>query len=575
MYSPAGNSRAGRRKHHFPATDIMARDQERSQERNPGNDTVSTVQTGAGTILKHSSMIIIAWLICIVLITGCISSPASQPAEVRNMNTPAVTSGAKDTSAAIRQFDTYATEQFMKSKVPGMAVAIVKNDTVVYLRCFGVKNLTTREPVTPDTRFQLASISKTFTSASIASMVGQNELSWDDRVVSLYPGFRLSDPYRTGQVTIRDLLMHRTGLPAYAGDELQDIGYNRSEIIGRLYHIPMTGDFRSSYAYSNIGMTLAATAAAGKAGLSWEDLVKRRVIDPAGLKNTSARFADFANAPDHADTYSMMNGTPVASSLLNDDTNSPAGGVSSTVNDMARYARLQLNDGNIDGTQVIDAAALRETHRPQNIMKTTNTSITAYDLGWETVAENGRIRVEHGGDLTSGVSTYITLYPEEKMGIVVLTNGFPGGHILKQAVIRGWDDLYFTGAVQKDWYSEIAAGVAAAMKPGASVIGPLEPLPPAPAGAQPPRPAAAYQGLYSQDYYGTIRVEPGEGGLLLYAGHLTEPFFIEPYNGDTFREKVGGTAVNFTAGSDGAINGVHVVVFDHSWVKADFVKASS
>ena len=140
----------------------------------------------------------------------------------------------------------------------------------------------------------------------------------------------------------------------------------------------------------------------------------------------------------------MMNGTPVAGPLLNDDVNSPAGGVSSTINDMARYARLQLNDGNIDGKQVIDAAAIRETHRPQNIMKTSSTSITAYDLGWESVAEKGRVRVEHGGDLTSGVSTYITLYPDEKMAIVVLTNGFPGGHILKKAVINGWDDLFFT-----------------------------------------------------------------------------------------------------------------------------------
>ncbi len=456
-----------------------------------------------------------------------------------------------------------------------MAVAIVKNDTVVYLRCFGVKNITTREPVDPDTRFQLASISKTFSSASIASMVGRGELSWDDRVVSLFPGFRLSDPYVTDHVTIRDLLMHRTGLPAYAGDELQDLGYNRSEIISKLRLVPLTGDYRSSYGYSNIGITSAAEAAARKAGMSWEDLVTRRVIVPAGLKNTSAWFADFENAADRVDTYDMMNGTPVAGPLLNDDPNSPAGGVSSTIRDMTRYARLQLNDGSIDGTQIIDAAALRETHRPQNIMKTTNTSITAYDLGGETAAEKGRLRVEHGGDLTSGVSTYITLYPEEKMAIVVLTNGFPGGHILKKAVNSGWDDLYFTGAVQKDWYGDIAAGVASAMKPGASDSGPLEPLPPAPAGAQPSRPATTYRGSYSQDYYGTIRVEPDTGGLRLYAGHLEEPYLLVPYDGDTFREKGTGTAVKFTSGSSGSVTGVHVVMLDHPWIKADFVRTGS
>ena len=524
---------------------------------------------------KPATILFIAGLFCMILLTGCVMSPQNQPPAARAVNTPSGSMGEKDVSVIIPQFDAYTVQLFNKSRVPGMAVAVVKGDSVIYLRTFGVKNLTTREPVGPDTRFQLASISKTFSSASIASMVGRGELSWDDRVVSLSPGFRLSDPWVTDHVTIRDLLMHRTGLPAYAGDELQDIGYNRTEIISKLRLVPLMGDYRSSYAYSNIGITSAAEAAARKAGMSWENLVSDRVIVPIGMRNTSARFADFENAADRVDTYSMMNGTPVAVPLLNDDVNSPAGGVSSTINDMTRYARLQLNDGIIDGKQVIDAAALRETHRPQNIMRTTNTSIVAYDLGWETVAEKGRLRVEHGGDLTSGVSTYITLYPEEKMAIVVLTNGFPGGHVLKKAVISGWDDLYFTGAVQKDWYSEIEAGVAAAMKPGASAAGPLEQLPPAPAGAQPPRPTAAYLGSYSQDYYGTLRVEPDTGGLRLYAGHLTEPFFLVPYDGDTFRDKGTGTAVNFTTGSGGTVTGVHVVAFDHPWITGDFVRTGS
>ncbi|MCX6698734.1 MAG: serine hydrolase [Methanomicrobiales archaeon] len=507
-----------------------------------------------------------------ILFAGCAMSPNIQPPAARTVNTPPVSMSEKDVASLIPQFDAYTREIFGKSKVPGMAVAVIKNDSVIYLRSFGVKNITTMEPIGPDTRFQLASISKTFTSASIASMVGRGELSWDDQVVTLDHGFQLSDQWVSDHVTIRDLLMHRTGLPAYAGDELQDIGYNRQEVISKLRLVPLLGDYRSSYAYSNIGITSAAEAAAKKVGMSWEDLVADRVLVPAGMKNTSARFTDFANAADRVDTYSMMNGTPVAGPLLNDDVNSPAGGVSSTINDMARYARLQLNEGSIDGKQVIDAAALKETHRPQNIMRTTNTSIMAYDLGWESVAEKGRIRVEHGGDLTSGVSTYITLYPEEKMAVVVLTNGFPGGHILKKAVISGWDDLYFTGAVQKDWYSEIETGVLAAMKPGASAAGPLEPLPPAPAGAQPPRPPAAYMGSYSQDYYGTLRVEPDSGGLRLYAGHLTEPYFLVPYDGDTFRETGTGTAVKFTTENNGTVTGVHAVMLDHPWIKADFVR---
>ena len=498
-----------------------------------------------------------------MLAAGCVSSQDKPTAaavapemQVKLPGQPAPSlitpqAGQPELSSITPQFDAYAEKAFARSGVPGMAVAVVKDDKIMYLRCFGVKNITTREPVTPHTRFQLASISKSFTSASVASMVGRGELAWDEPVAPLLPDLRLSDPWVTGHVTFRDLLSHRTGLPAYAGDELQDIGYGRQEIISKLRYVPLAGGFRSYYAYSNIGITIAAEAAAKKAGMPWEDLVAARVLIPAGMHNTSARFSDFENATDRVDTYPTMNGTAVAGPLLNDDPNSPAGGVSSTISDMARYARLQVNGGTIDGREIINRTALEETHRPQNIMKYTNTSFTAYGLGWENTIENGRNRIEHGGDLTSGVSTYITMYPEEKMAIVVLTNGFPGGHILKRAVTRGWEDLYFTGAVQKDWYGLIEAGVNAALQEQSSVISPGEALPPAPAGAEAARPLAAYTGWYWQDYYGQLRIQANGTGLLAYPGHLTEPYSLVPYEKDTFREAQTGTRVDFFFGGTG------------------------
>jgi len=490
------------------------------------------------------------------------------------MNLPAGGTGAKDVRTIIPQFDAYAEQVFTRSGVPGMAVAVVQNDTVIYLRCFGVRNITTREPVTPDTRFQLASISKSFTSATIASMVGNGELSWDDRVAAIDPAFRLSDPWVTEHVTFRDLLSHRTGLPEYTADELQDIfAYNRSEILGRLRFVQPTGDFRASYAYMNADITAAAEAAARKAGKPWEDLVTERVFIPAGMMNSGARFSDFALAQNHADTYPMENETAVAGPLLNDDANSPAGGVSSTIRDMTRYARLQLNGGSIDGKQVIDAGALLETHKPHIIKKTTRSSMDAYCLGWEAIAEDGRLRVEHGGDLTSGVSTYITLYPSENMGIVVLTNGFPGGAVLKRAVNKGWDDLYFKGAVQKDWYGEIDRAFAEMLKPGASILSPWEQLPPEPAAPNGSRPFAAYAGTFAQEYYGTIRIERNETGLLMYPGHSTSPLFLVPYDGDTFREAGTNTGVYFTAGSDGAIRAARFVMFELPGRNGTFARA--
>jgi len=485
------------------------------------------------------------------------------------------TTGPQNATALIPQFDAYAEQTFNRSGVPGMAVAIVQNDSVIYMRCFGVTNTTTREPVTPDTRFQLASLSKSFTSATIASMVGDGELSWDTKVATITPDFCLSDPWVSRHVTFRDLLSHRTGLPEYAGDDLQDLGYNRSEILGRLRYVNLTGDFRSSYAYTNIGFTAAAQAAATRAGTPWEDLVTERVFVPAGMNNTSARFADFVAAKNHADTYRVYNGTATASELMNDDVNSPAGSVSSTISDMTRYARLQINDGNLDGKQLIDPAALAETHKVQNVIHSDNTGVSGYGLGWQVSAKNSGMRVWHDGEFETGASTDLVLYPNEKMEVIILSNGFPGGYSLNKALLHGWDDLYSTGAVRNDWYAVIEPQILAALQPGASTMSPTAKLPAAPANAKPARSLASYSGSYTQDYLGTVRIDTNSTGLLAYAGKSPAPMVLVPYDGDTFRETTTSTGVVFTVGNNGTATSVRFSLFDLPGRNGTFVRQNS
>jgi len=485
---------------------------------------------------------------------------------------PAGTTGPQNATALIPQFDAYAEQTFNRSGVPGMAVAIVQNDSVIYMRCFGVTNTTTKEPVTPDTRFQLASISKSFTSATIASMVGDGELSWDTKVATLTPDFSLSDPWVSRHVTFRDLLSHRTGLPEYAGDDLQDLGYNRSEILGRLRYVSLTGDFRSSYAYTNIGFTAAGEAAAARAGTPWEDLVAERVFVPAGMNNTSARFADFVAAKNHADTYRMYNGTATVSRLMNDDVYSPAGGVSSTISDMTRYARLQINDGNLDGKQVIDPTALAETHKVQNVINSDNTGVSGYGLGWQVSAKNSGMRVWHDGEFDTGASTDLMFYPNEKMEVIILSNEMPEGYSLNKALLHGWDDLYATGAVRNDWYAVIEPQILAALQPGASAMSPAAELPAAPASAKPARSPASYSGSYTQDYLGTVRIESNSTGLLAYAGKSPAPMVLVPYDGDTFRETMTNTSVVFTLGTDGTATSVRFSRFDLPGRNGTFVR---
>jgi CubicO group peptidase (beta-lactamase class C family) len=451
-----------------------------------------------------------------------------------------------------------------------MAIVIVKDDKVIYLRGFGVKNITTKEPVGPDTRFQLASISKSVTSALIASMVGTGELSWDDPVASLDHGFVLSDPYVSSHATFRDLLSHRSGLPEYGGDDLQyGVGYTRPEIMSRLRYLGLPGSFRSSYGYSNIGITAAGVAAAMKAGKPYEDVVSERIFVPAGMYNTSARFSDFAGSADHADSYPMENGTPVAGPLLNDDVNSPAGGVSSTASDMARYARIQANEGLIDGKQVINASALRETHTPQYIRSYSDTGMTGSGLGWNTFLVNGHSRIEKDGALSSGVATLLTVWPGEKMALVVLTNGFPEGNVLTGSISNGWDELYYTGRIQKDWYGDT-------MENDKAMLGSMSPKPVVePVNVRPARDLTYYTGSYTRDYYGTVRVVADAGKLLVYAGRSTTPFVLEPYDGDTFREVSGEGVARFDAGSTAAAGSVWFGRYETPGRNGTFVRISS
>lgn len=507
--------------------------------------------------------------ICALLAAGCVSSPAGTPA-VTSQVTPAVTVQERDISAIIPQFDAYAEKTFTRSGVPGMAVAIVNDDRVVYLRCFGIRNITTHEPVNPDTRFQLASISKSVTAAMIASMVGNGELAWDDPVAPLDPGFVLSDPYVSSHATFRDLLSHRSGLPEYGGDDLQyGFAYTRPEIMSRLRYLGLTGSFRSSYGYSNIGITSAGEAAAMKAKKPYEDLVAERIFVPAGMYNTSARFSDFAGSADHADTYPLENGTSVAGPLLNDDVNSPAGGVSSTINDMTRYARMQANGGSIDGKQVINASALRETHTPQYIRAYSGREMSGSGLGWNTYLANGHSRIEKDGALSSGVATLITVWPEEKMALVVLTNGFPEGNVLTGSVSNGWDELYYSGTIRKDWYGETEQN----MK---MILGSMSPKPVTePVNARPARDLTYYAGSYTQDYYGTVRIVADAGKLLVYAGRSTTPFVLEPYDGDTFREVSGEGVARFDGGSNATAGGVWFGRFEAPGRNGSFVRIPS
>ena len=180
--------------------------------------------------------------------------------------------------------------------VPGISIAIVFQDEVVYLKGFGVREEGASEPVDADTVFQLASFSKPMASTVAAAIVTEGVVSWDTRIADIDPSFQLEDAYPTAQVTVRDLFSHRSGLPGGAGNELEELGYDRATILQRLRQVKPESSFRSGYSYSNFGLTAGAVAVAKAAGMSWEDAAEAKLYKPLGMSSTSSRYADFLDA---------------------------------------------------------------------------------------------------------------------------------------------------------------------------------------------------------------------------------------------------------------------------------------
>ena len=192
---------------------------------------------------------------------------------------------------AIVELEKLNNQTLKSTGVPGIAIAVVHRDQVVYKQGFGVREAGKPERIDADTVFQVASMSKPIASTVLAALVGEGHIAWDDRVIDHDPGFRMYDPFVTRELRLRDLLCHRSGLPEHCGDLLEDVGYDRNEVLRRLRFQPPASSFRSQYAYTNFGFSEAGYAAAQASGESWEDLAAKKLFAPLGMTSSSYRFA--------------------------------------------------------------------------------------------------------------------------------------------------------------------------------------------------------------------------------------------------------------------------------------------
>lgn len=493
--------------------------------------------------LKHGCLIAAA-----ILLASTISS-AAQNGERPPSEATAVTVPEGQIDRAVSSLDGLADDLLRKTGVPGMAVAAVHDDRIVYLKGFGVRKVGYPQRVDVNTVFELASLAKPVGASVIAGAVGEGAVKWTDPVAKHLPGFTLSNPYVGRTVTIADMYAHRSGLPDHAGDLLEDLGYGRGYILKHLSLEPLA-PFRISYAYTNFGVTAAAQAVANAEHTSWENLSQRLLYSPLGMTSTSSRYADFERAANHASLHIRVGNRWFAKYMRDADAQSPAGGVSSSARDMAQWLRFELADGKYNSKQIVSTDALLVTRVPA-ITKGPPASPIArasfYGLAMDVAYDQaGRLRLSHSGAFASGAATTVLMLPSEHLGIVVLTNGMPIG--VAEALSNEFLDLAEFGKSQRDWFA-IYSPLMAAMYHNPSKLAGQTARPSTPAFSD-----DAYTGRYANSYYGTARVLGRGGRLVLLLGPQPKAFTLSRWDGNTFayyptgESAAGISAVTFVVG---------------------------
>jgi CubicO group peptidase (beta-lactamase class C family) len=415
---------------------------------------------------------------------------------------------------AVAKLDGIVADLMKKSGIPGMAVAVVHGGKTVYAKGFGVKDVRTGDKIDPDTVFQLASLSKPLSATVVAHQVGANAIGWDTPVVAKLPWFALSDPAVTQMVTVGDMFSHRSGLPDHAGDMLEDLGYDRRYVLERLRQLPLD-PFRISYAYTNFGLTAGAEAVAASVGKSWEDLADEAVLRPLGMTSTSFRFADYEARPDRAVGHIHVDGRYEPLYVRNADPESPAGGASSSLNDMTRWLTMVLANGSHDGKQIVDSKALLPAVTPQIVASPASEPAMRsgfYGFGFNVgTTSAARMSLSHSGAFELGAGTNFVIVPSADVAIVALTNATPSG--VPESVTAEFADLVQFGEVREDWYKLYGDIFKRMEQPVGSLVGQKPPPNPAP-----PAPLESYVGTYHNDYWGPARVTEKDGRLHLAIG---------------------------------------------------------
>ncbi len=421
-------------------------------------------------------------------------------------------------------FDAYVRRVMQTFTVPGMAVAIVKDGKVVLAKGYGVRRMGEPTPVDERTRFGIASNTKLFTATALALLVEEGKIEWDAPVIRYLPAFALYDPYVTHELTVRDLLVHRSGLGLGAGDLLwwPPSTYNRKEIAHRLRFIPPATSFRSAYAYDNVLYLVAGELIETVTGQTWEAFVKGRILDKVGMSDSDVRHSGAEAGGNVAGTHAEVNDTVRPVPPFGSDNTNPAGGIMSGAADMAKWMLVQLDSGRVaDGSRLFSAASAKQLWRevtPTPIgappagmpgLAHLRPTVAGYALGLNVRDYRGKILRQHTGGLP-GYLSKVAMIPDLRLGVAVFTNQESGAafesiayHVLDHYIgVKPPDYPALFSQLTKAQQEMVKAQDREAATTRDSTSGPS--LPP-----------ASYAGTYRDPWYGDVAIAQDGKGLVI------------------------------------------------------------
>lgn len=433
-------------------------------------------------------------------------------------------------------FDRYVAQAARDWRVPGLAIAVVKDDSLVFAKGYGVIEIGKPAPATEHTRFAAGSTTKAMTTAALAMLVDEGKLRWDDRVIDILPELKLYDAYVTRELTVRDLLTHRSGLPAT--DLFWAFSANPvpvPEMIRRLRYVRPTASFRSTWQYQNVMYALGGTIVERVSGVPWEAFVRTRIFAPLGMNESEALVSSIIGKPNVAVPHVDVRDTVRVVSVRTTDLVASAGSVWSSVSDMSRWMRFMLDSGRVGQRRLIAPATFREIVAPQirapsneyPALELSQPHFFSYALGWFVQDYHGRTVWMHTGSI-DGMSAIIGLLPEQRVGVYVLANLDHAE--VRHALMYKAFDLYAIGSTAtRDWSAELgrlfAARRAARAQPTQRAMG-----------TRPSYAIDRYAGSYVDSTFGTVDVALTDGVLRVRFGKA-DLGPLEHWEYDVFRTR--------------------------------------